>query len=152
MSTTKTLLHSLIVTYLLLTLSGLGYTLFRVKILPMPMVKPFYGMMAPFQGYTSQNYELAVEGRVPGGVWMNIDLHNYVPAGRGEFAYRGYGLSYKPYLHESYLRQLLAAEARQGREFAEIRLIERTWPTSPAGYYYLHGPDFRTDKILLQLP
>lgn len=121
------------------------------------MVLPFYGTMAPFQGYTTENYELVAEGRPTNGVWQEINLQQYVPAGRGEFAYRGFNLEFEAgqkgemNLFELYAQKLQAAEARNGRLFAEIRLIRRRWPTSPAGYHYLNRPVFRTDDVLYTL-
>lgn len=153
----KLFLHSAILSYLLLLGSGLTFTLFRYSVLPMNMVQPFYGTMAPFQGYTTENYELVAEGRPAGGIWQEINLQQYIPAGRGEFSYRGYNLEYEAglqgeiNLYELYAKKVQAAETRNGRTYDEVRLIRRRWPTSPAGYHYLNRPEFRTDDILFTL-
>lgn len=114
-------------------------------------------MMAPFQGYTTQNYELVAEGRPRGGVWTEINLQQYIPTGRGEFSYRGFSLEFTQEkrgtanLYDIFATKLQAAEARQGRAYSDIRLLRRRWPVSPAGYHYLNQAEFRTDTVLYTL-
>ena len=154
MTNQKIFLHSVLLSYLLLTGAALCFTLFRIELLPPNIFVPFYGMMAPFQGYTTENYELVARGRPQNGVWTEINLQQYVPAGRGEFSYRGFTLEWKEQqrsaisMFKIYAKKLHDAEARNGRAYDQIQLIRRRWPVSPAGYHYLNRPEFRTDTVL----
>jgi len=64
-----------ILAYLFLTLCAFSYTFSRRSPLPAQYVRYFYGMMAPYQGYTVTNFALIAEGQTSAGTIERIDRH-----------------------------------------------------------------------------
>ena len=151
------LLHSLLLSYVVLLIAALGYTIFRWELLPKELVLPVYATMAPYQGYTTVNTELVVEGQTDEGVWQQIDIHSYVPSGRGEFSYRGFMLKETATMeqrndrYDIFARHVQRLEKERGREWQSVRLILREWPKSPHGYHVLNTPENQTDTHLFTL-
>src|SRR3989344_8507561 len=85
MSLRRVLTHTLIITYLFLTAYAFFFTMVRQKIsiVPEGVLHFFYGMMAPYQGYTTYNFDLLAEGKRDDGTWERIDLDPYYPMIRG---------------------------------------------------------------------
>tara|TARA_Y100000310_G_scaffold9629_1_gene10327 strand:- start:127 stop:564 length:438 start_codon:yes stop_codon:yes gene_type:complete len=138
--------------YLIMTVAGFSYTLFRVWIpgVPRKLAIFSYGMMAPYQTYRTFNEELIAEGRTSEGDWERINLDPYLPFIRGEKAHRSYLVSFRYGGHdidtkyEEYAQKLKNLEADRGREWERVRLTLEKWWMSPTGYEYLRREPFLT--------
>lgn len=158
---TRALQHLVVITYCVVTLSGLMYTLFRVHLPGVPLIlsRFSYGMMAPFQHYLTYNEELIAEGRLEGGEWMRIDLDSYLPFVRGERAMRSYLVSFRvrgeevwPQKYREFADKIQMLEEGDGRVWESVRLSFERWPMSPAGYSYLRHPPFTQIYPQSQIP
>jgi hypothetical protein len=148
-----------IVLYLFFTLNAFAYTIAQRSLLPRRVVRYFYGMMAPYQGYSTHNFELVAEGKTENGSWETIDLLPYFPGSTGERTFREFLLSRRAQsveaTQEGYrqlAKQIQYNEAEQGRSYGEIRLAFDTWPMAPDGYSSLRLPVFtkRVDPLSLE--
>ena len=139
-SPTRLFQHALILLFLLLTVAGFAYTMFRAQIpgLPWGIVRHHYNMMAPFQNYATTNRELMAFGRLPDGEWEQIDLSRYYPYSRGERRIR-VALNTVPYGSEPFwntARALYERETKQGKSYTAVRMVWETWDKSPFGYEF----------------
>lgn len=153
--------HVAIAFYIVMTVSGMSYTLFRYKIplVPKKVWVFSYGMMAPFQQYRTYNEELVAEGRMPGGEWKPIDTDQYFPFIRGERAMRSYLAIFRmqgddvwPDKYRTLARAIQSLEAEQGREWQSVRLHLQKWWMSPAGYEFNRTKDISEFTFLVQVP
>lgn len=145
--------------YLFVTANALTYTIFRRSLLPTPVIRYFYGMMAPYQGYSTQNIELVAEGKRADDSWETIDLLPYFPGSTGERTFREFLLSHraqgKEVTRQGYARlaeEIRIQETHRGRPYTEIRLAFDTWPMAVDGYEMLRLPAFtrRIDPLTLE--
>ncbi|OGJ60701.1 hypothetical protein A3C37_00710 [Candidatus Peribacteria bacterium RIFCSPHIGHO2_02_FULL_53_20] len=145
--------------YLFVTANALVYTVFRKSLLPTPVLRYFYGMMAPYQGYSTYNFELVAGGKTEEGAWEMIDLLPYFPGSTGERTFREFLLSRRAQGEEETRKgyeqlagQLRRTEAEHGRSYTEIRLSFDTWPMARDGYEALRLPAFtrRVNPITLE--
>ncbi|TSC60805.1 MAG: hypothetical protein Greene041662_37 [Candidatus Peregrinibacteria bacterium Greene0416_62] len=145
--------------YLFVTANALAYTVFRKSLLPTPIIRYFYGMMAPYQGYSTHNAELVAEGQKTDGAWEVIDLLPYFPGSIGERTFREFLLSHRAQGkeatrqgYEHLIEQIRIQEAHRGRTYSDIRLAFDTWPMAPDGYETLRLPAFtrRIDPLTLE--
>lgn len=131
--------HAIIVCYLLITLGGLCYTIFRIKLpLPWPLVFYSYATMAPFQGNHPRNSDLVAEGFTDDGTWEAIDLRYYIPMGRGWKTVRlmmhEIPQEKREQAYDDFALTLLDRERSRGHRYREVRLIAEYWYSSPKGY------------------
>lgn len=155
----KIIVQAGIVTYLVLTLCALLFTLFRFTPLPISVVGYFYGMMAPYQGFSPYNADLIAEGKTADGGWEQIDLEYYFPVSTGERTYRLYmqtarnrGPEVAAAAYEELRRLIQEKEATRGNVYDEILLTFEVWPASAEGFDALRTPE-RTrqyDPLALQ--
>lgn len=145
--------------YLSFTANALVYTVIHRSLLPTPVIRYFYGMMAPYQGYSTYNVELVAEGKKADGSWDTIDLLPYFPGSTGERTFREFLLSHRvrgqevtQRGYERMAEQLREKESKHGRPYAAVRLIFEMWPVSPDGYESFRLPAFteRRDPLTLQ--
>ena len=155
----ETAINAGIVAYLVLTICALSFTLFRSSPLPISVVGYFYGMMAPYQGYSPYNADLNAEGRRTDGVWERIDLQQYFPVSTGERTYRmnmqtarNRGQRVAEASYEKFKALLNEHETQRGHIYSDIRLSFDVWPASPAGFIALRQPAFTTQFSHLDLP
>lgn len=153
------LLNFSIIGYLGLTICALSFTLFRSSPLPISVVSYFYGMIAPYQGYSEYSADLKAEGLKSDGAWEAIDLTKYFPVSMGERTYRmnmqtarNRGRSVAEAAYENLKIQLKEHEGERGHLYSDIRLTFDVWPTSPAGFAALRLPAFTTHFDPLDLP
>jgi hypothetical protein len=154
----RTIVNAGISLYLLLTACAFSFTLFRWSPLPFPLVKFFYGMMAPYQDYSDRNADLVAEGQKADGTWEHIDLLPYFPVSTGERTYRMYmqtarnrGSDIAEASYERFRELLHERENARGRVYSDVRLAFEIWPASPAGFEALRLPTFteRFDPMAL---
>ncbi len=146
MTVKRVLGHVLVLTYVVISICALGFTLFRV----MPpfgkqVVFVSYAMMAPFQGYSMNVHELGAEGIRADGSRQELDLGPYYGFGTtyGERLVRGYFNMFRsfhdnPEGMQAYQRlaQLLRdREAQAGNEYELVILYWNKWPLSPDGLW-----------------
>lgn len=155
----ETCLSTMIALYLLLTANALSYTLFRASLFPTRIIRYFFGMMAPYQGYSTRHLELVAEGETSEGAWERIDLLPYFPGSTGERTFRQFLLSMRvrgdDAARDGYRRmaeEIRSREAENGRIWTAVRLSMETWPVSPDGFETLRVPAFtrRLDPFTLE--
>ena len=159
-------LHLLVVSYLVVTLAALLFTLQRV-VLPVPQqfLLFSYSMMAPFQGYSRENDELKAEGKLSDGRWVPIDLGRYYPLHHGwesvRMRLRSFrvsddddprGVEALRAKYEELALLLLERERRHGRMWRSIRLVFEEWPLSTLSYEALRLPPFVEAERIIQIP
>ncbi|OGJ59800.1 hypothetical protein A2881_00835 [Candidatus Peribacteria bacterium RIFCSPHIGHO2_01_FULL_55_13] len=135
--------------YIFLTLNGLAYTVAQRSLLPRRAVRFFYGMLAPYQSYGTNNVELVAEGKTKDGSWETIDLLPYFPGSTGERTFRELLLSRRAQGetataqgYAGLAEQIRIKEMDRGRSYSEVRLHIDTWPMAPDGYEVLRLPVF----------
>ncbi len=159
---TLTLTHGCVLVYLAITAAAYIYTIsgYKVPLLPWPLVRFSYGMMAPFQGYVTFEQGLLAEGSNDNQHWEKINHQKYFPYLRGERVLREWLLPFrepdkKALLKKKYgdlAAQIQAAEAREGRNYLRIRLHWERWPVSPLGHEVLHKDPYITREFLTEFP
>ena len=130
----------------------------RYEIIPFRYFVSFYGMMAPFQGYITHDWQLVAEGKQPGSEWTVIDLNPYLPFARGEKVMRGglvsfrlQGKEFRQKQYEKLARRILELEKKRGTAYTDIRLSLHYWPASPMGYEALRKEVFLEKEVILTL-
>jgi len=161
MSLRRVLTHTLIITYLFLTAYAFFFTMVRQKIsiVPEGVLHFFYGMMAPYQGYTTYNFDLLAEGKNEEGQWETINLDPYYPMLLGHqvmyrrlrtFHYEGEEESRHGYTK---LAELLRKhEEEKGEIYTSVRLTWQTWPMSPFGWDAMRREEHITSYPLTETP
>ena len=145
--------HLVIALYIAISAMGLWGTMFH-RITAYPWLRPVvffsYGMMAPYQGDVPWNSDFIAEGR-RGEAWERIDLTPYYPQIFGEAnavkfmrSFAAGGRRLQAYIDVA--TQLKEREEQQGRAYEEVRLVWRSWPRSPAGFYALALPHFYLEE------
>jgi len=161
MNLKSTLQQLVVVVFIAMTLSGMTYTLFRVKMpgVPRSLRQFSYGMMAPYQTYRTHNEQLTAEGKMPDGTWEIINMDEYLPFVTGERGMRSYLLTFRvqgdTVLDQKYTEfamQIDRLESVRGRDWEAIRLSIQVWPMSPAGFEYLRHDPFIESEFLVQIP
>lgn len=143
----------IIVLFLYLTADAFLFSLLRMHLpfIPYDLACYHYGMMAPYQGYNTENWELVAEGIFPDGSREQIDLHRFIPFSRGQFNVRG-GLI--PFRDQTYSHPIgkYGEVADQLHlllpQYAAVLLYFETWPMSPGGFEYLRIPFFVSRELL----
>ena len=122
-------ISAIVLFYIFLTLNGLAYTVAQRSLLPKQAVRFFYGMLAPYQSYGTQNVELVAQGKTEDGSWETIDLLPYFPGSTGERRFRELLLSRRAQgevaTEEGYAQlaeQIRIKEAERGRMYSEVQL------------------------------
>ena len=135
--------------------------MFKVQLpgIPWPVLRYFYGMMAPYQGYSTVNADLLAEGKNPDGTWERIDLDRYYPMIRGNrimyrrlrsFLSQGEAAHQQKYTELATL--LLKREKRRGETYAAVRLTWQEWPVSPLGWDALRREPLIKNYPLTEVP
>ena len=144
---------STVLAFLLVTASGLIYTVFRVRApLPWVLTRYSHATMAPFQALYPLNVDVRAEGRRADGQWEPIDLGAYIPSNRGRRSVRLSLLAVaddqRPAAFRRLASLLLEREQSQGHSFDELRLIFDQWPPSPDGFESLRqGPAMVSTEV-----
>ena len=159
-SVIRTLQHTVIVFFLLVTFAAFVYTMTRITLPGIPKVFTYwsYSMMAPYQGDVSWNADLYIEGELPDGTWEQVTLDRYMPHGFGERNvrkfFRMYGFngdrSKRP-MYAAYLLQVLDRERERGKPYKSLRAYFDQWDRSPAGFEFLHLPLFTSRQFITQV-
>ncbi len=143
------------------TISGLLFTFFRTTLPGVPALfsQWSFGMLAPFQAYLPYNEELVAFGRNAWDVWEEIDLHTYLPYGKGEASIRSYLSTYRKWSTEEleekykeYARQIQHLEEVHEHSWEEIKLELHRWPRSAEGYLELRQNEFIEITPVIQIP
>ncbi len=145
-----------ILAYLFLTFCAWTYTLFRWSPLPWHAERFFFGMMAPYQGYSLQNVEMVAEGKRANGTWERIDVQSYFPGSRGERNFRSFLLDFRTsdeaakIAYKKFAGLVRTHESIHGKLYDEVRITFDAWPVSPEGWYAMRKPPFvqRVDPLL----
>lgn len=131
--------HAVVISYLLITIGGLGYTVFRIRP-PLPEIlwRYSYATMAPFQGNSPRNSDVAAEGLRTDGVWERIDLTRYVPQSTGwrtvRLSLREIPEGRRAETYDAMAHLLLERERARGNLYEAVRLMSEYWYASPNGY------------------
>jgi hypothetical protein len=135
-------LDALICVYFVITLGGL-YMTFTHKPFPILTTLSYfsYGMLAPYQGDSDYNVDVAVIAYEPSGATVLLNVHKYFP---GVFAERnsrlrleqlaGQSLPAMRVLYTEMLTQILEHEHQSGHPYTGLRLYWEKWPRSAEGY------------------
>ena len=157
----RSLQHTIIAVYLLVTLSAFTYTMTRHVLpgIPVSLTLWSYGMMAPYQTDASWNGDVYVEGQFADGSWEEVSLDRYLPHGFGEknvrkllSAYGDVGDEARTPFFKKYLSQVLEREQKRGKLYVSLRMYEDTWDRSNGGYAFLRQPLFMTRTFITQIP
>ena len=118
-----------------------------------PFVTHFYAMMAPFQNYTTDNSEMMAYGKYPNGNWEKIDMTEYFPASRGEYAIRIRMSSFsdKRAKYREIARHILADKNKQGKGFVALRMQWEKWPKSQYDFYGNYERDKITKTVMAEV-
>lgn len=129
--------------FLSMTAYAFLYTMSRVEMfpfIPWVVLRYHYGMMAPYQGYATENADLLAEG-LEEGAWQRIDLDPYYPMILGnQIMYRRMrSFSFlEPEIHQKkygeLAQKLLMLEAEKEEQYESIRLTWQEWPMSIEGW------------------
>ena len=160
----RLVLRTVAAAYLAVTAAAFVFTMTRISILPWPLFFYSYGMMAPYQTYTTYNADVVAEGRTSTGAWKTIDLSPYYPQIRGEANLRKFLLqsrwlrddpSYFSRLQERYTDlawQVLLRAQGKGEDVLAVRLHWVEWPASPGGYEAMRDTPFLESTFITQVP
>lgn len=157
----KILAHLLILTYCVITFFAALFSFTKIQItpIPWPVLRYSYGMMAPFQGYSTTNMDLLAEGQQNDGAWVTIDLDPYYPMIRGNqvmyrrlrsFKFEGEEKHKAKYTELAELLQ--KHEKNRGNEYESIRLTWQEWPASVEGWDAERKAEKTTDYFITQIP
>jgi len=134
----------LLIYFLLMTTYAFAFTMTKVEwfpFIPWKVLRYHYGMMAPYQGYSTTNADLLAEGKKSDDTWEEIDLAPYYPMHRGSaIMYRRLRSFYpeSKELHQKKYEELAALlkkhEGGRGRAYEAVRLTWIEWPTSIEGF------------------
>ena len=153
--------HVLVTLYLVFLTAGFLYSVFRVRVplIPEVLFQLSYQAMAPYQNYSTQNFDLAAEGLRDDGTWEPINMDIYLPFAPGErlvrtkmstFGMRGEDA--RKVAYRKWAEQIRSLEAADGRAYEHVRIWNEHWPVSPAGFAYLrHSPFLERDLITTTL-
>ena len=143
----RTFQELIVFVYLLIMLSGLLYTLFRVSLpfVPDQLTWWSYGTMGPYQGYLINNGKLVALGQTSNGEWVDFDVDRYTPYIPGERDVRNFLVSFRANKdktlyqtkYQQMAQRLLELEAAKGTHWQQIKLYWYNWPKSTAGYQTL---------------
>ncbi len=157
----KKLLQNIgIALYLFFTAYAFFFTMVRIELpfIPNRMLHFFYGMMAPYQGYTIENFDLLAEGK-KGENWERINLDPYYPMILGNqvmfrrlrsFHAESEEVSRKKYAELATL--LLKQEKEKGQAFERIRLTWQAWPMSIRAWDALRRDPLIKNYPLTEVP
>ncbi len=164
MSLTRVFQYGALAIYVIVTVAALVFTMTRVQLLPMSVMRFSYAMMAPYQTYANRNADLHAEGRAGSGAWQTIDLAPYYPYGHGEANLRRYLLlpRWKALVDGDYsvvnaqyrliAQQLLAHERQKGMPYDHVRLLWEEWPVSYGGFEDMRVAPFMSGSIVATAP
>ncbi len=147
----KILTHIFLVYFLFMTTYAFVFTMTKVQWFPFiswKVLRYHYGMMAPYQGFSTMNMDLLAEGERADGTWEEIDMSPYYPMHRGSAIMYRRLRSFFPEgeeVHGEKYRELALLlkerEMERGREYASVRLTWVEWPASPEGFDALKTSD-----------
>lgn len=157
----KIIAHTFIACYVSVTLSAALFSFTKVNVtpIPWPVLRYSYGMMAPFQGYSTTNVDLLAEGLNDKDEWKTIDLDPYYPMILGtqimyrrmrSFSFIGEDMHKQKYTELAEL--LLEREKHRGRTYEAIRLTWQEWPASPKAWDALRKESEITNHFITQIP
>ena len=157
----RLLAHGFVLCYLALTASAFFFTMTKIPVplIPERLLRFSYGMMAPYQGYSTVIGDLLAEGERSDGTWETIDLDPYYPMILGNqlmfrqlrsFERDGEAVHKEKYTELA--RLLRDREEWRGRAYEAVRLTRIEWPTSPAGFAALRREPFLTKYFITQVP
>ena len=130
----------------------------ELPFIPNRVLHFFYGMMAPYQGYTTDNFDLLAEGK-KGERWERINLDPYYPMILGNqvmfrrlrsFHAESEEVSRKKYTELA--ERLLKYEKERGQAFERIRLTWQAWPMSIRGWDALRREPLIKNYPLTEVP
>lgn len=145
--------HALVIAYFAILVLGSIHSWRRFDPVPFGRVTIFfYGMLAPYQGYSETSEGYLAEGYA-NGEWAEIDLGPYYPVLPGERSMREWH-TYANWAqfptgaaaHRAYAEKLLALEAAAGRPYDSVRLSWIQWRPVPESF---RGPASHPDQSLL---
>ncbi len=145
--------HALVIAYLAILILGAAHAYRRFDPVPFGRVTIFfYGMLAPYQGYSATSEGYLAEGYA-NGAWTEIDLAPYYPVLPGERSMREWH-TYANWaqfptaeaVHRAYAEKLLELESAAGRPYESVRLSWIQWRPEPASF---RGPAVNPDKSRL---
>lgn len=153
--------HLFLLYFLFMTAYAFIYTMSRVQIfpfIPWVVLRYHYGMMAPYQGYSTDNADLLAEG-LKEGAWQRIDLDPYYPMILGNrIMYRRLrSFSFlEPDVHQKkygeLAKKLLEIENEKGERYESVRLTWQEWPMSVEGWDARRTPEETTDYPIITIP
>jgi hypothetical protein len=145
--------HGLVLSYLAVLSLGAVHAVRRLDPVPFGRVTIFfYGMLAPYQGYSETSEGYLAEGFAD-GAWREIDLAPYYPVLPGERSMREWH-TYANWAQfpsndaawRAYAAKILALEAAAGRPYERVRLSWIQWRPAVESF---RGPAAAPDKSLL---
>lgn len=153
-------MQGILIGYIIILLSGFLYTLFRIHtpLVPWVFTRWSYMLMAPYQGYSTENEDIIAQGQLPDGTWETIDLSRYFPYIVGETNVRLHMRSFR-YLDDPNLfrekfavtaKKLLALEAKEN-PYIMLRLSAVRWPASVAGYTFNRQEPFWGKGVITEV-
>jgi len=133
--------HALVASYLMIIALGAAHSVRKLDPVPFGRVTIFfYGMLAPYQGYSEVSEGYLAEG-LADGEWRAIDLSPYYPVLPGERSMREWhtyaNWAHYPSeesAHRAYAERLLALEGAAGRYHDAIRLSWVQWRPRPHAF------------------
>lgn len=152
--------HLIILFYLTITAHAFFFTM--TKIVPpyisYDLLRPSYGMMAPYQGDRAWNGDLRLMGELPDGTMEPVDIDRYLPYGEGERNVRKFLRVYGwmgPLGHRQKFGELgllvLDRERARGKPYRSIEMYFDYWWRSPEGYSALRLPDLMESTYITRV-
>lgn len=156
----RLLLQTILLGYIVVTLSGFFYTLFRIHtpFVPWVFTRWSYMLMAPYQGYATYNEDIIAEGKKSDGTWETIDLAQYVPYILGETNVRLHQRSFR-YLDDHDLfrekftltaQKILALEQKK-HLYTALRLSYVRFPATVGGYAFSRHESFWEKEVITEV-
>ena len=153
--------HTLIASYIFITFFAALFAFTKKQVSPIPwqVLRYSYGMMEPFQGYSTTNVDLLAEGLNDKGEWKTIDLDPYYPMILGtqimyrrlrSFSFLGEEMHKQKYTELAEL--LLEREKRRGNQHPSIRLTWQEWPADPKGWDAKRASEDTINHFITQIP
>jgi len=135
--------HAIVIAYLVIVLLGAAHSVRRLSPVPFGRVTIFfYGMLAPYQGYSETSEGFFAEGLIQ-GTWYPIDLAPYYPVLAGERSMREWHtyanwaqFPSEEVAHRAFALRLFNLHSlhKGGREIESLRLSWVQWKPAPEAF------------------
>ncbi len=158
--TRRLLQHVIVFGYVIMMIAGF---IFAVSRMALPIPRFFtdwsYRMIAPFQGYDKENYDVLIDAKRPDGSWQTIDPATLLSLPRSKRTAFFMMSNFKDapiderYEHYKELANgMLSYLQSTGEDYDSLRMSFLFWPQSPLGIEHFRDSTFARTIPVIQVP